>query len=271
MNIAAIQTFLTVYRLRNLNRAAEELNVTQSAVTARLDALEASLGARLLNRSRKGATLTKAGYAFLDQASVIVRTWEAARAKTAFPKGVTRLFSLVCEPGMWAGLGEDMVAEWRAAHPETAFEIWTALAGDARAWLEAGLSDAALMTEPLIGAEMAHRVLCEERLVQVSRVKREVMAWDPEYVFVDYGLAFRDWHAATWPGDETARMSFSNPAWALEHVMKSGGSAYLPERMVAGPLVQGEVFEVEGAASFVRRAVLSWRKGAEETFGWLAT
>ena len=71
MNIATIETFLAVHRLGNLNRAAEELNVTQSAVTARLDALEASLGARLLNRSRKGATLTKAGYSFLEQADII--------------------------------------------------------------------------------------------------------------------------------------------------------------------------------------------------------
>ncbi|MFZ1727537.1 MAG: LysR family transcriptional regulator [Albidovulum sp.] len=44
MNIAAIQTFLSVVRTKNLNAAAAELNVTQSAVTARLDALEQALG-----------------------------------------------------------------------------------------------------------------------------------------------------------------------------------------------------------------------------------
>ena len=68
MKIAAIQTFLSVVRTRNLISAAEELNVTQSAVSARLDALEESLGQTLLVRSRKGAKLTKAGFAFLGQA-----------------------------------------------------------------------------------------------------------------------------------------------------------------------------------------------------------
>ncbi|MEX0304043.1 MAG: LysR family transcriptional regulator, partial [Leisingera sp.] len=63
MNISAIQTFLSVVRTRNLNRAAEELNITQSAVSARLDTLDQALGARLLIRSRKGATLTKEGFA----------------------------------------------------------------------------------------------------------------------------------------------------------------------------------------------------------------
>ena len=52
MNIAAIQTFLAVVETGNLNKAAERLNVTQSTITARLDALEASLGAALLVRNR---------------------------------------------------------------------------------------------------------------------------------------------------------------------------------------------------------------------------
>ena len=103
MNIAAIQTFLAVVRCRNLNRAAEQLNVTQSAVTARLDTLEQALGAQLLVRSRKGATLTKAGFAFLEQAEVITRTWDNARARANLPRGVTRLFSFVCDPGLWTG------------------------------------------------------------------------------------------------------------------------------------------------------------------------
>ena len=269
MNISAIQTFLAVHRLRNLNRAAEELNITQSAVTARLDTLEASLGAPLLNRSRKGATLTKAGYAFLDQAHVITRTWEAARAKAAFPTGVTRLFSIVVEPGMWQGLCRKQVDEWRQEHPETAFEIWTALARDASEWLTSGMSDAAVMPDPVHALNIRHRVLAEDTLVQVSTRARSAVAWDAEYVFVDYGQAFRNWHTQTWPGDETARMSFSSPDWALHHLLARGGSAYLHERIVKDRIKSGRLHLVDGAASFTRQAVLSWRKEAEAQFGWL--
>ncbi len=270
MNIVAIQTFLAVHRLGNLNRAAADLNVTQSAVTARLDALEGALGARLLNRSRKGATLTKAGYAFLEQATVIVRMWETARARTAFPAGVTRLFSLVCDPGLWPGMGREMVEDWRGGHPETAFEIWAALAADAGNWLASGLSDAALLPEPLAGPGLASRVLCKDRLVQVATQPRAAMRWDRDYVFIDYGPAFRSWHAEAWAGDETARMAFSNPDWALSHLLTHGGSAYLPERM-AGPLLDtGQLFKVEGAGSWERRVILSWRMAAEAQFPWLA-
>ena len=70
MNIAALQTFLAVVQIGNLNKAAEQLNVTQSTVTTRLDTLEETLGQRLLVRSRRGAELTKAGFVFLRHAEV---------------------------------------------------------------------------------------------------------------------------------------------------------------------------------------------------------
>lgn len=212
MNIAAIQTFLAVYRCGNLNRAAEELNVTQSAVTARLDALEAQLGARVLIRSRKGAELTKAGFAFLKQAELIWQSWEVARARVSLPRGMSRLCSLVVGPGLWQGLAAPWVADRRAAHPGTAFEIWSGLASDAARWLQSGLSDAALLPEPLSGGDLGTRLFASERLIQVASQPRDTCDWDPDYVFVDYGPGFRARHTEAWPQDNTANLSFNTPS-----------------------------------------------------------
>jgi DNA-binding transcriptional LysR family regulator len=84
MNLAALETFLAVVDAGNLNKAAERLNVTQSTVTARLDALDEALGQKLLVRSRKGAQLTKAGFAFQRHAELIVRTWEQCLAPSVW-------------------------------------------------------------------------------------------------------------------------------------------------------------------------------------------
>lgn len=269
MNISAIQTFLAVTRIRNLNRAAEELNVTQSTVTARLDRLEGALGVKLLNRARTGATLTKAGYAFLEQAEVISRSWQTARARAGLPRGVTQLFSFVCDPSLWSGLGKTWVEEARRAHAGLAVEVWSGLTADARRWLGSGMSDAALLPEPLVAEAFESRIFAEDRLVQVATRQREVVRWDPEYVFVDYGPAFRAQHAEAWPGDETAALSFSNPDWALAHLLAEGGSAYLPERMVAGAVADGRLYHVEGATAFSRASFLSWRKASQAAFDWL--
>src|ERR671931_1632233 len=68
MHLTQVEGFVEVARQGNLSRAAEALFVTQPALTARLQALEAELGTRLFLRSRRGMELTDAGRAFLPYA-----------------------------------------------------------------------------------------------------------------------------------------------------------------------------------------------------------
>ncbi|WP_164660100.1 LysR family transcriptional regulator [Tropicibacter sp. Alg240-R139] len=271
MNITTIQTFLAVVRTRNLNRAAEEMHITQSAVSARLDGLEQALGAQLLIRSRKGATLTKEGFAFLEQARVIARSWDNARARISPPHGVTTVFSLVCDPGLWTGLGQTWTNKLCARHPDIALEVWTAQLGDAQSWLQSGMSDAALLTEPLTGPNLDSQSFAKCELIQVSTRPRKAVEWHPDYIYVDYGAAFRAQHAETWPSDETASVSFSNPDWALSHLLAHGGSAYLPEPMVTKLLLNGTLHRVGNAIPFHRHSHLSWRTDREARFPWLGS
>lgn len=272
MNIAAIQTFLTVIRTGNLNRAAEALNVTQSAVTARLDALEQQLGAPLLTRARSGARLTKAGYAFVDAAEAIVRNWDSARARLSLPEGVTRLLSMACAPDLWTGTGDAWVAAQRARHREIAFDLWPASQGTALDWLTSGLCDAAITGEAIIGALFEHRLLSDEPLVQVAAAPRDAVPWEPNYVYVDYGPGHRARHAAAWPGEDSAALSLNCPDWALAHILRGkGASAYLPRTMAQPYLDAQRLFEVRGATRLSRRSYLSWRKDSEADFPWLPT
>ena len=68
MLLSQVEGFLETARHRNLSRAAEGLHVTQPALTARIQALEAELGTPLFVRGRHGMDLTDAGRAFLPYA-----------------------------------------------------------------------------------------------------------------------------------------------------------------------------------------------------------
>lgn len=269
MNITAIQTFLCVVRTRNLNRAAEEMNITQSAVSARLDALDLALGARLLIRSRKGATLTKEGFAFLEQAEVIARSWENAKTRISLPQGVTHLFSLACAPGLWTGLGAVWIDKIRKANPETAIEIWTASPAEARSWLQSGMCDAALLPEPVDAPACESRIHSTDALIQVATQPRQSVRWHADYIYVDYGSAFRAEHAAAWLSEESAALAFSAPDWALSHILSHGGSAYLPEYLVQDLIAAEQLFQVEGSPSVTQRSHLTWRLDRVERFPWL--
>src|SRR5690606_9513240 len=81
------RTFLTVVSAGNFVSAAEQLNVTQSTVSARIANLEQQLGCVLFVRNKSGTTLTAAGRQFQKHASTLVRTVELARHDVGVPRG----------------------------------------------------------------------------------------------------------------------------------------------------------------------------------------
>ncbi|MEM9737444.1 MAG: LysR family transcriptional regulator [Pseudomonadota bacterium] len=210
MNITAIRTFLAVVESGNLNKAAERMHVTQSTVTARLDALEDVIGQRLLIRSRRGAQLTRAGFAFRPHAEMLVRGWDQARSAVGLPQGFSGLFSFACEFDLWTGAGRDWFDRARTAHPDLAFEAWPASVDEIKSWLASGLSDAALTAEPITGPGLLSRDYGRERIVQVATTPRRVVAWDPGYVYVDLGA---DFHRPPPADDRAPTGSRRNSRW----------------------------------------------------------
>jgi DNA-binding transcriptional LysR family regulator len=249
MDITAIQTFLTVQRLGALNRAAAELNVTQSTVTARLDTLDAAFGAPLITRSRKGATLTKTGWSFLAEAEMIAAAWIRAQQRINLPKGSSGLLSFGCDPSLWSSFGEEWVSMQRHASPGLSLEAWPGGLTDLSRWLSSALIDVAISIEPIHADGLISNTYAQNRIHQVATIPRKAQDWHRDYIFVDHGPAFRRWHGEIWHTTETAPLSFGSNDWALTHILKHGGSAYLPRRITT-PLIGDLLFEVQGAPEF---------------------
>lgn len=74
-----IKTFLSVARLGSFRRAADELCVTQAAVTSRIKGLEDYLEFAVFRRHRRGAALTEQGERFIDYARNVIDTIEHGR------------------------------------------------------------------------------------------------------------------------------------------------------------------------------------------------
>ena len=74
-----LKTFLQVARLGSFRRAADEMFVTQAAVTSRIQGLEEWLGFEVFHRHRRGADLTSQGQRFIDYARNAIDTIEHGR------------------------------------------------------------------------------------------------------------------------------------------------------------------------------------------------
>ena len=66
MNLRFVEAFYWVTTLKSVTLAAEKLHLTQSAMSARISALEEELGAVLLDRRDKQFRLTNAGLRFFS-------------------------------------------------------------------------------------------------------------------------------------------------------------------------------------------------------------
>lgn len=79
MNLRFVEAFYWVATLKSVSRAAEKLFITQSAMSARIAALEEELGALLLDRRDKTFRLTVAGARFLLHAQKLLELQRAAK------------------------------------------------------------------------------------------------------------------------------------------------------------------------------------------------
>jgi DNA-binding transcriptional LysR family regulator len=79
VEIDQVETFLAVVTYGGFHRAAEALRVSQPAVSARIQALEDSLGVTLFTRGRASLALSPAGKALRPHAEQLLRTVALAR------------------------------------------------------------------------------------------------------------------------------------------------------------------------------------------------
>ena len=117
MDVEHARTFIAVMETRSFIKAAEQLYVTQSTVSARIKALEDRLGCRLFNRSKAGVSLTSEGSQFSRHAMTFVRIWAQAQQEVGLPPHITSRINIGAQISHW----DDIMVNWmcwlRQEHP----------------------------------------------------------------------------------------------------------------------------------------------------------
>ncbi|MCQ9369056.1 LysR family transcriptional regulator [Brevibacterium sp. 91QC2O2] len=146
MNISHLQTFLSIARLGNFTRAAEELVTTQPTITRQVAALERDLGAPLFERDHAGARLTEAGVELLPIATRMIADADTARLTIAELAGLSRgRVRLGAPPTLCVSLVAEVLAGFRTRHPGVDLEIMEAGSHVLSERLESGEVDLALI------------------------------------------------------------------------------------------------------------------------------
>ena len=264
-SIDNIRTFLEIAATGNFNRAAENLNITQSTASARIKALEERLDQSLFLRGRGGVELTAAGNHFHRHAVTLLRAWELGKQQVALPSGFTTVFALGAQVSLW----ERMISKWipwmRGKCPEAAVHVEADYSDHLMRRLADGLLDAAVLYAPRTTPGLEIERLMEEKLVLVSTRRRGASQGRIEdYVFVDWGEEFRAGHSLAFPEMTTAAVSVWLGAMGLQYILENGGSGYFPLRIVRSYLATKQLYRVPKAPTFQRPAYLVYPTDAQD-------
>ena len=150
MELRVLNYFLAVAREENFTRAARQLHLTQPTLSRQIADLEQELGVKLFVRSNHNIILTEDGMILKRRAQEILSL--ADKTKRDFLQKDEALSGIIS-----IGSGEfrsteylaKIIAEFRKMYPNVKYEIYSGNANNIRDYIERGLLDIGLMSEPI--------------------------------------------------------------------------------------------------------------------------
>lgn len=126
LNLYKLEIFAIVVQTGSFSAAADHLLMTQPAVSQHIHDLEASLGARLFQRGRRGVSLTPAGETLHTYTREILRLLaEAENAVTNVQHLASGQLTVAATPGVGVYLLPDWTQSFRQHYPNLTVTVQT--------------------------------------------------------------------------------------------------------------------------------------------------
>lgn len=253
MDHAIARTFLEVVKAGSFAGAAEALNISQTAVSARIRVLEEQLGRPAFVRNKAGARLTPAGEIFLPFASSLVRVWETARHVVALPAGRSVLVSLGAELSLWNPLLSQWLLWMRRECPAVAVRTTIDTGEHLLALMQEGGLDAAVIYGAPHRPGLVAELLFEERLVFA---RTPAQSGGTEIIGIDWGADFAASLRVALPDNASPAVSIGYGPLALDYVLAVGGAGYFRQGFIRPYLEDGRLQIVPNSPAFAYPAYL---------------
>jgi DNA-binding transcriptional LysR family regulator len=178
MELRQLEYFVAVAEHRHFTRAARELHVAQSGLSASIRTLERELGAELFIRNTRTVELTDAGRALLVEARHTLNNAAAAKEAVAAVRGVLRgRLVLGTQQCLGALHVHEVLTRFHAAHPGVEIRLRQGGSTDLIEQVRSGDVDVAFVSAPVVSPAG----------VDLTELAREpmVLACGPSHRLVD--------------------------------------------------------------------------------------
>jgi len=263
MDVKVFRTFLEVAQVRHFGRAAENLYLTQAAVSARIKQLESYFDTQLFTRDRNNIKLTSAGERLVSYAEVMVATLQQAKFELSLENGQALQLTLGGTPNIWDAYLQNCLSVVTDSFGGYAFMAEVMSREQLSRQLLERTLDMAFAFDQIKAEELTCKKVADLVLVLVSTQQDTLeTVFANRYVYVDWGSRFAAEHADRHPKAPAPFLRTSTARIALDFILEKGGSAYLPASVVEPFIASQELFLIPDVEEWHRPVYLSYRKSS---------
>lgn len=254
MDTDLLKTFIEVCNTRHFGKAAENLYVTQAAVSSRIRQLESRLGVELFSRLRNNLKLTAAGERLLPHAEAVLTTWQRAFQDVAIHHQQSTQLALGGSPNVWDLMLQNSLYELKISKPDLAIRAEVLSHSIvARQLLERSLDLALVFDAPKVEELKTTRILQMPLELVATQADQDINSLqDIGYIMLDWGTLFSIQHAKKCSHLPTPSLHTNIARVALDFMLQAGGAAYLPSSLATPYIEQGQLFRVNDAPEMNR-------------------
>lgn len=234
----ALRGFEAAARLGSFHRAAEELHLTQSAISQQIRGLEASLQQPLFFRQGRSVTLTDAGIDLLETTQALLRQLASGIRRLDQYRKPHQLI-VNASPAFARHWLVPRLGDFRRQHPQA--DLWL-LTSEEAPDMAAQTLDIAVRDDLEAQAHCEYRVLLQDRLYPACHP--DVLALPVAERTTLHGEREMDWsqwqvHGGADVGQQREGLNFSEPGQLLDAASQGLGIALVSELLAAPARTRG--------------------------------
>ena len=247
-----MRSFIAVAEHQHVSRAADQLHLTQGAVTQQIRNFERALAVQLLERTGRGVRLTDAGRTLVAGCRGALRAIELVdEAALAIRTLTTGSLHVGASPTCATYYLPSALGTFTSTHPDVLLAVTVAPTDQVNEQVRAGALDCGLV-EGRVSAELSAAAIGSDELVLVVAAGHPLAAVEPltAAVLAKHRYVGR---GSNWSAESTAREMIgeaydASPSLSLGHtdyvraaVLAGLGYAALPEQAVETELARGSL------------------------------
>lgn len=267
MNTDLLRTFLEVAKTRHFGHAADNLFLTQSAISSRVKHLESVIGVPVFTRQRNNVLLTTAGERLLPHAENLLASWQLAVQEVGVPTKKNTQLSLGGTSNLWDTFLQSLLPKLSVAFPNLYMRTEINRSQHLVRSLLGGRVDIFATLDPPANSDFEIEVIGDLELIMVCNHQHKQIDEVPAlgHVFVDWGTAFNLQQARLFSEPVAPMLHTGQSRIALEFILSHRGAAYLPRALVQPHLDDGNLFQVADSLEVYQEVFAVYLKGAESS------